>query len=212
MTWLRGPRNRAALLLLAMFAGLLWAGSSAGTLLVVQQDVTSPEVVIALGSHENERLPAAARLALRWQAATVLLTEPVWATEHNCFRCSERVAWLEQLGVPASRVVVLPKRVENTHDEALAVAEYRRTRPFARAAVVTSPYHTRRARAVFASVLGADVALGIYPASANSPAVPGRWWRAAYDRRYVPYEWAAIVWYAVRYGVNPLAVVAASAQ
>ena len=67
--------------------------------------------------------------------------------------------------------------------------------------IVTTPYHTRRALAVFRSVFdGSGVEIGMAPAS-ESPARPGRWWTTPYDRWYVAYEWAAIVYYAVKYRV-----------
>jgi uncharacterized SAM-binding protein YcdF (DUF218 family) len=70
--------------------------------------------------------------------------------------------------------------------------------------VVTSPYHTRRALATFDAVLApGGVRVGIVPASATSPAQPDRWWGAAYDRAYVRYEWAGIVYYLFRFGIDP---------
>jgi uncharacterized SAM-binding protein YcdF (DUF218 family) len=169
----------------------------------VPRDVSTPDALIALGSHEWERLPALARLARVEPEAVVLLTEPAHPTSANCHRCSERAAWLVSLGLSRERLVVLPRRVSNTRDEALAVADLARTLPIRRLAVVTSPYHTRRALAAFTSVLGRDVAIGVYPAFEDSPARPDRWWMAAYDRAYVPYEWAALIWYRMKYGIDP---------
>jgi uncharacterized SAM-binding protein YcdF (DUF218 family) len=112
--------------------------------------------------------------------------------------------WLRSLGMPTNRVVILERGVANTHDEAVAVAAYARRHPIRRLVVVTSPYHARRAWAVFRAVLGSTVQVGVRSATAESPARPDSWWWAAYDRNYVPYEWAALAWYALRYGVNPL--------
>jgi hypothetical protein len=39
--------------------------------------------------------------------------------------------------------------------------------------------------------------------TATSRATPARWWRRAYDREYVAYEWVGIVYYAVRFGIPP---------
>ena len=44
-------------------------------------------------------------------------------------------------------------------------------------------------------------AVGVEPASSSSPARPDRWWAAPYDRAYVAYEWAAVVYYALRYRI-----------
>src|SRR5688572_537596 len=142
-------------------------------------------------------------MARRSPNAVVLLTQPVTPTDDNCFRCTGRVAWLDSLGVTGDSVAIMPRRVKNTYDEALALAEYQKTHPFRRVVVVTSPYHTRRALAVFTAVLGAKAVIGVEPASDFSPARPATWWAAAYDRAYVPYEWTALVWYAWQYDVNP---------
>jgi uncharacterized SAM-binding protein YcdF (DUF218 family) len=71
--------------------------------------------------------------------------------------------------------------------------------------VVSSPYHTRRAFAVFRHVLtGTGVEVGVAPATLFSQARPELWWAAPYDRWYVAYEWAATVYYAVRHGILPV--------
>jgi len=97
---------------------------------------------------------------------------------------------------------MLTRKVTNTYDEATAAREYVTQHHDTRVMVVTSPYHTRRALATFEKVFtGSNVAIGITPASDESPARPDRWWATGYDRGYVGYEWAAVVWYALRHGV-----------
>lgn len=194
-----------------VLAGLLavglcgWLASYAGRTLVVARDVPQPEALVVLGSHEWERLPAVARLAQQNARAVVLLTEPGRPTPHNCYLCAERVPWLQRLGVDGQRIVVLPTVVNNTYDEARVAFEYCRERSISRLIVVTSPYHTRRALATFSTVFrSSPTIIGVQPASDDSPATPDRWWRQAYDRAYVQYEWAALAWYGIRYGVSPL--------
>jgi uncharacterized SAM-binding protein YcdF (DUF218 family) len=197
-------RRRLVLAAVAFLTAALALIPRAGTLLVVTHEVSEPQAIVVLGSHEWERLPAAARLAARNPDAAVLLTDPTHPNVHNCFRCSERTAWLESLGVSAARVAVLPRKVTNTYDEATAVHDYVMQHHDARVMIVTSPYHTARALATFAKVFaGSDVAIGVIPSSDESPARPGRWWANGYDRAYVGYEWAARVWYALRHGVAP---------
>jgi uncharacterized SAM-binding protein YcdF (DUF218 family) len=68
--------------------------------------------------------------------------------------------------------------------------------------VVTSPYHTRRSLGTFEKVFAdTGVEIGIHPAVRTSPAIPERWWLRRYDRGYVLYEWAALVYYRLRFGV-----------
>jgi uncharacterized SAM-binding protein YcdF (DUF218 family) len=201
----RGKRFRrpAVWVALSVVLTVLWlAVDRAGATLVVSRDVGPPDAIVMLASHEWERLPAAAALARRYRDAVVLLTVPLQINEYNCNRCGERVTWLGAEGVPEARVRVLRRHVQNTHDEAIATLEYEHDHPFRSLVVVTTPYHSRRALATFEHVFaGTPVAVGVFPASATSQAVPGHWLWHKFDRAYVAYEWAAILDYRVRYGV-----------
>jgi uncharacterized SAM-binding protein YcdF (DUF218 family) len=185
-----------ALVLLALVLG-----PSVGTLLVVSHAVREPDAIISLSSHEWERLPVTARLASGNASAAVLLTLPQPATVDNCHDCAGRVRRLERLGVPSHRVRVLPLSAPGTYGEALAARDWARQAHIRRLLIVTTPYHTRRSRATFEAVFeGTGIEIGIEPAS-TSPARPDRWWATPYDRAYVVYEWTAIVYYGIRYGV-----------
>lgn len=195
----------AALLAVIVLAGtLLVAGRHAGSALVVSRDVADPDAILVLGSHEWERLPAAAERARRSPEALVLLSVPRVITEQNCHRCTERGDWLVTLGVDATRLRLLPRSVTNTRDEARAALMFAQQHRVQRLLVVTSPYHTRRALATFDAVFnGSGVAIGVTSSSDLSAARPERWWRSPYDRWYVRYEWSAIAFYLMRYGIIP---------
>ena len=170
---------------------------------MVSRDVVgAPDAIVVLASHEWERLPAAAKLAHAFPASLVLLTVPREVSPWNCHLCSERAAWLQNAGIAAERIVELPDRVSNTRDEAIATRQFAGTRPIGAVVVVTSPYHTRRALHVFEEAMrGAEVAVGVMPATASSPADPAGWWWHPYDRWYVTYEWSALLYYRIRFGV-----------
>ena len=175
-----------------------------GSVLAVSEPIRAPDAIVALASHEWERLPLAARLARGNPRATLLLTMPAHATIANCYRCAERVEWLVRAGVSRKRIVVLEPQVRNTYDEAAATFSYAATRGVHSVLIVTSPYHGRRALATFRTIFrGSPVRVGIETATRESDAHPRRWWMSANDRTYVAYESAAIVWYAAKYGVLP---------
>jgi uncharacterized SAM-binding protein YcdF (DUF218 family) len=172
-----------------------------GSTLVVSQPIDGPDVIVSLASHEWERLPEAARQADHFRAAAVVLTLPVPATAFNCHDCINRVKRLQLAGVAPGRVQTIPVEGRGTYGEAVAVRRWMLSTGRRRLLIVTSPYHTRRSLATFVTVLtplGATV--GVMPA-ADSPARPGRWWLAPYDRAYVRYEWAARFYYALRFGI-----------
>ena len=182
---------------------ILWAGVNAGTGLVVSRDIGQPDAIVMLASHESERLPAAAAVARQYPASRVILTVPITVTKWNCSQCPERPAQFEAQGIAADRIVELAgDPAANTYGEAQSVRRWVVDHPIRKLLVVTSPYHTRRALRVFDYVLGpSGVDVGVLPASAFSPANPRRWWFGVYDRGYVPYEWAGIVYYRIKYRV-----------
>jgi uncharacterized SAM-binding protein YcdF (DUF218 family) len=186
-------------LLLATGAGV----RTAGTLLVSTRPIERPDAILSLSSHEWERLPTTAGLAKATPSAQVLLTLPRPATVFNCHDCSGRVGRLQRLGVSPDRVRVIDLTEPGTYGEAIAARTFARQTEIRRLVVVTTPYHTRRALAVFRAVFdGSGIEIGIEPA-ASSPASPERWWATPYDRAYVAYEWAALVYYAFRYRIVP---------
>ena len=202
----RGARLVAGSLTVLLLAVVVTTAPAFGTFLVTSSGPKSPDAILMLASHEWERLPAVSRVARENPGATVLLTEPRRPTIFNCHLCAERSRWLVNLGVESTRIVVLQRRVGNTHDEAEAAREYSSAQGVHRLLVVTSPYHTRRTLAVFTTVFrDSGVEIGVQPALPESPARPEAWWMSAYDRAYVRYEWAALVWYAIRHQVSPFA-------
>jgi uncharacterized SAM-binding protein YcdF (DUF218 family) len=197
-----GPRRRrAALACAALAAALLCA--RAGPALVVSDRVDAADVVVSLASHEWERLPAAAAIAQRFPASLLLLTMPTHPTETNCYRCDERLEELEAAGIARTRVRLLPTTAGNTYQEAEATLHYLAGgRDRGTVVVVTSPYHTRRARATFTHVLRTRH-VDVRVVAAVSDADPRAWFRRADDRNYVAYEWTGLLYYAFRYGVPP---------
>jgi uncharacterized SAM-binding protein YcdF (DUF218 family) len=61
---------------------------------------------------------------------------------------------LRRRGVPREAIALIGQPCAHTQDEARALGDYLKSSPGVRAAVVTSGYHTRRARWVFRRVLG----------------------------------------------------------
>jgi uncharacterized SAM-binding protein YcdF (DUF218 family) len=183
-------------------AALAWRPvRNAGRALVVQQDVGTPDAIIMLASHEWERLPAAAVEAKRYPNALVLITHPPVVTAYNCYRCDERVAWLQSEGVAEARIRVLRGNITNTYAEAQAARPFLSRAHAARLLIVTSPYHTRRALETFETVFqGTGIQIGVVPA-VGARAEPAQWWRSSYDRHYVLYEWAASVKGRVEHGI-----------
>ena len=178
--------------------------SIAGRVLVLSLPIGTPDAIVSLGSHEWERLPEAADAAARYPSALVVLTQPREITVYNCHDCAHRVDRLVAAGVAASRVRMLALTNDTTRGEADACRRFAAQTAIRRVLLVTSPYHTRRALAVFRDALaGTGVEVGVEPATAYAKARPALWFMTAEDRWYVAYEWAALFYYGVRYGIPP---------
>jgi uncharacterized SAM-binding protein YcdF (DUF218 family) len=89
------------------------------------------------------------------------------------------VAVMEKLGVPADKIIILPFSggVTSTFDEASAVRQYVAAHQTRRIILVTSAFHTRRARWTFEKVLAG------LPVTLEMVAVPyagfdqTNWWK-----------------------------------
>jgi vancomycin permeability regulator SanA len=78
-------------------------------------------------------------------------------------------------GVPAAAVVRCVYRAENTREEAEAVNEFLRSHGWKRVIVVTSNYHTRRARYIWERSVAAGTQLRMVAAH-DSDYDPNSWW------------------------------------
>jgi len=82
---------------------------------------------------------------------------------------------LESRGVPAAAIITFDQHAENTRSEAEALRDLVAQRHWHRILVVTSNYHTRRARYVFGKIFPSDVSVLIESAR-DSDFDPDRWW------------------------------------
>ncbi len=82
---------------------------------------------------------------------------------------------LESFGVPASAIVKLSHRADNTRDEAVEAARLIHSGGWKRVLLVTSNYHARRVRFIYGRILPASVTFRVSGAR-DSQFDPSRWW------------------------------------
>jgi len=94
---------------------------------------------------------------------------------------------LTDRGVPATAVVRFPNRARNTLEEAQAVSEFLSSHGWKKIIVVTSNYHTRRARFIYERTLapGTDLRMVAAPDPAYDP---NTWWRTREGLKTFFYE------------------------
>ena len=85
-------------------------------------------------------------------------------------------------GVPVGTIVRFPQRAENTREEAAALAHLFAERGWRRILLVTSNYHTRRARYICERVFPPGTELRVVPAS-DSAYNPDSWWESRSGRK-----------------------------
>jgi uncharacterized SAM-binding protein YcdF (DUF218 family) len=89
---------------------------------------------------------------------------------------------LQARGVPADAIVRFSQRAANTREEAQALRDLVASRGWRRVLVVTSNYHTRRARYIFRKVFPPQVSVLMISAP-DSDYDPDRWWETRQGRK-----------------------------
>jgi len=154
---------------------------SAANAWVVNDQLTSADVIVVLGGGMETRPFEAARLYHLGLAPKILLTAPkpapaeqlgVTPTEAEITR---RI--LAKKSVPDSAIVVAPGFVNNTFEESIAVRVWAMTNHIRRVIITTDVFHTRRARWVFCQELaptGIQVEMAAVPVREYSLT---NWWQ-----------------------------------
>jgi uncharacterized SAM-binding protein YcdF (DUF218 family) len=205
-----------ALVVAAAASGAVVALRHAGTALVVRDPLPArADAIVVLAGSPADRVLEAADLYAAGLAPRVVLTRERRRPEHEALARrgvvlpeSHEVAAdaLVRLGVPRAAILTLAPRTDSTAAEAGAVAAWACPSGVRRLVVVTSPAHTRRARAIFRRALGGVVDVAVRPAEAA--AFPARdWWRHRHAAKIVALEWEKLAshWLVERWGLAPCA-------
>jgi uncharacterized SAM-binding protein YcdF (DUF218 family) len=187
------------------------AGTSAmlrgiGEFSVVNDSLLAADYALILNGKMSPRASLAAEVYHRGLAPRILIaetTEPVrgrpGAAPHYLHQ--EFAESLQQLGVPRSAIEFLPFSggVTNTRDEARALRRFLVKHPAKRVIVVTTDYHTARARLILRQELnGTPVELLMAPASDTNGVNAGNWWRTALGRQIYRTEYLKLACALVR--------------
>lgn len=197
----RGRALRRALVVLALGAAGAAALALGAAWLNVPGDplpARADAIVVLAGDHEA-RVLEAVRL---YQAG---LADAVWITGDvpppgETVSLAEAWRLIGRLnGLPEERVTLLASRTTWEDGRAVAGAAGGRRS----LVVISSWYHLRRARCVFARQLGPEGPQVAFVAAAGLPHAYERWWREPAGWMLVPRELGAHGYYWLRYGLNP---------
>ena len=171
-----------SLLFLAVFFFLLFLVRHpllrlAGDWLVVSDPIDHADAIVVLGD-DNFEGDRAARAAELFQARWAPLVVASGRMLRPYAGVADLIARdLEGRGVPVAAVIPFAHHADNTLTEAQALRGMVAQRHWHRILVVTSNYHTRRARYIFRKVFPSDVSVIVEPAR-SSDYDPDRWWES----------------------------------
>ena len=183
--WMRRALVLGAVALLLKLGGG-WLLPAAGQALDISQPPIASDEVLVLGGNPASRPLVAAALVRSGLAQRVLIPtvyrDPAQANrlvppEHEIMK---RI--LIARGVDARDIIQLPGEVTSTLDEATALARYLEGRPNDTVTVVTTSWHTRRARWTLQRVLGARAGQLRFVAAPPEGYDATNWWRTEKGR------------------------------
>jgi len=99
---------------------------------------------------------------------------------------------LIERGVPKDKIVRLPQDADSTKEEAEAVLKFAKERRWRSVIVVTSNYHTRRARYIFRRVFPQGIAISIASAR-DGDFDPQHWWEKRKSTKRLTREFAGMI-------------------
>lgn len=185
---------------------IAWVGAQ---LLIIKSELISADAIIVLGGSSTyiERADWAAKLYQQGRAPVILLTNDGaisgWneAEQRNPYFYELASRELQQRGIPAAKILVVPKIVSSTYEESLELRDYAMAHKLKRLQVVTSAYHSRRALWSFLRAFkGSDIEVGVDgpPPGWQTPP-PASWWLSRRGWKVVAGEYVKFVYYWTRY-------------
>ena len=176
-----------ALMALCLLAGIIYLARNpllqlAASFWIVQDRVTPADAIIVIGD-DNFSADRATEAAALFKAGWA----PLVVASGRMLRPYASLADLmakdvESRGVPTSAVVLFSHRATDTREEAEALRVLVAQKGYRRILLVTSNYHTRRARYIFRKILPENVSLAVVGA-ADSQFNPSNWWESRQARK-----------------------------
>lgn len=178
--------------------------------LVVTDPFEHADAAVTLAGGEGERLAASIQLFKARKVDHILIVGPdapylqVYTGEDSLSQGEAKRRIAVKKGVPDS-LIVLSLGATSTYEEAQSTLRKARDQNWRSIVVVTSPMHTRRARATFRKAFegaGVDVWVHHLPIGRSSQN-PDHWWEREHETMAVLTETIKLVFYGYRYRISP---------
>jgi uncharacterized SAM-binding protein YcdF (DUF218 family) len=150
--------------------------TAAGSWLDVGERLREPvdSVFILGGDADTRPFAAAAMIRSGWARQALIVPTARESDGHSHQELLRDV--LLRRGVAAEAIVELPGQVASTRDEALALRRFLERHPGHSVAVMTSDYHTRRARSIFTAQLEECAGRVHFVAAPTERFTAANWW------------------------------------
>jgi uncharacterized SAM-binding protein YcdF (DUF218 family) len=200
--------KRWVLLLIIVAPSALYAGRNpllltAGRFLDVSDPIVATDYVMVLGGDMQTRPFAAAALVNAGLAQKVILAKIKGAGEELDGIAPAQhdivLAVLIKQGVSRDSIILLDRDCATTFDEASALAQFLQTKPKSSVTVVTSNFHTRRARLIFRKTLGARSANLRFIGVPTDGFTERNWWHFENGLNFYLNEYCKLAFYLIRY-------------
>ncbi|TAL11324.1 MAG: YdcF family protein [Nitrospirae bacterium] len=199
MSQSRGMRRLlwVAVILLVLAASAVFGLDAAGRALIVEDPLHSADAILVLGgeTREGDRVAHAVQLYKRGLAPLLVVSgTPVGFRTHEA-EVMQRHA--EFLGVPAARILAVKHNADSTREEAAIVVPVLRGRGLKEVILVTSNYHTARAKRIFTKAAGPSGPSFLASPVHEDSFEPDGWWKKRRHAKTFVFEAIKTVWSAI---------------
>lgn len=183
-----------AALLVSLFLTRSWWLAGLGYALIHDDGPAKADIAVVLaGDSYGHRIDKAAELVRAGYVPAVLVSGPAGA--YGLHESDLAIAFAVRRGSPAEWFIAFPNESHSTVEEAAAILGELRRRDVKSFLLVTSNYHSARARRIF---LASERASGGGPqmrtvASPDEFFQPDRWWQTRDGQKVAFFEWAKTV-------------------
>jgi len=179
----------ALLLGVTVLTASLWLRAIGEFLVHSEAPVASDIIVVLGGDFYGRRILKSAELVKQGFAPVALISGPPGVYDHH--ECDLAIPFAVNRGYPAAYFVPFAHNALSTGAEAQIILPELRRRGVRRFLLVTSNYHSRRARRIFRR-LGRDLEMRVVAAS-DQFFTPENWWRNREAEKTVFFEWAKTI-------------------
>jgi uncharacterized SAM-binding protein YcdF (DUF218 family) len=176
-----------------------------GNLLVVRDRVEKADLIFLLNGDPTVRPGFAALLFKQGDAPAIVIAraEDSPGVKYGAYPnvTDSNVSVLKTFGIPESKIIQLrtPEGVSNTDDEAKALRAYCQQQSTHKVIIVTSEFHSRRARFIFHKVLAGDGVRIMMAPVADRKYGPNDWWKSEDGIIGCQNEYMKLLYYHLRY-------------